>query len=114
MKYTTSDTAELGPRWDALREKARGLAARVRVWRNKLLGFVSIGQTYSREEKFYAWRLGNTEEHCVDCLRLNGQVHTAASWRAAGIQPQSYDLTCGGWNCDCSFEEHDGPDRGDF
>jgi len=114
MKSTISDDAELGPRWDALRERARGLAARVRTWANKLLGFESIGKTYDRENKFYVWRLGNTEQHCVDCLRLNGQVHTADQWRRAGIQPQSPDLTCGGWRCDCQLEEHPGPESGDF
>lgn len=58
-----------------------------------------VGEPESR----FRWELGNTEEHCTDCLALNGQVKTSSEWLSAGIAPQSPDLECGGWLCDCKF-----------
>jgi hypothetical protein len=63
-------------------------------------------------EQNYEWVLGATAVHCSDCLRLNGQVHSASEWRAAGISPQSPDLECGGWNCDCRLYPVDAPSIG--
>lgn len=74
------------------------------LWTRSYDGAVSKGQTYAPDDPTYVWRLGATEKHCRDCLNLDGQVHTASEWRAAGIQPQSPDLECGGWNCDCRLE----------
>ena len=63
-------------------------------------------------EQNYVWRLGNTREHCADCLRLDGQVHTADEWRRAAIRPQSPNLECGGWNCDCRLEPTEAESQG--
>lgn len=51
------------------------------------------------------WVLGQTEEHCETCSRLNGIVARASEWEKLGVRPQSAPndmLACGGWNCDCS------------
>ena len=53
------------------------------------------------DEPFFMWQRGSTEEPCSDCLALDGQVKTLREWEAAGIEPQSPDLECGGWNCQC-------------
>lgn len=105
-----ADLVELGEKLDRLREKAAGLASRVRLWANKRLEALHLGmltRTARRDEPEprYVWRLGATEKHCRDCARLNGQVHTASEWARAGIRPQSADLECGGWRCDCRLEQ---------
>lgn len=90
-----------------------GIAGRLDMWMNMAVGIYSLGQTYRRDEPYYAWRYGPTE-HCVDCLRLNGQVHTASAWRASGWVPRSYGLTCKGLYCQCSYVESIGPEIGNF
>ena len=100
-----------------------GVVSRVaRLWTRSFDGLVSKGQTHTppevdedtgeEVEAAFVWRLGATEDHCVDCLNLDGQVHTAAEWLASGIQPQSPDLACGGWNCDCRLEPTELPSSG--
>lgn len=99
------------PNWiERARERFRAgwqkLVNRVNLWRNQGNNAYNNGIVDSEptaDEPRYMWQLGNTERHCSDCLNLNGQIKTAAEWRAAGIQPQSPDLECGGWNCDCSL-----------
>jgi hypothetical protein len=59
------------------------------------------------------WIVGPTE-HCGDCLRLNGQVHSAEAWAASGWQPQSSALECGGFNCQCSLVPTDADESGGF
>lgn len=63
---------------------------------------------------FMAFRLGNTEEHCGDCLRLDGQVHLASDWDSHPMRPQSNALECGGYNCDCRLVPARGPESGSF
>jgi hypothetical protein len=110
----SNDYIELGPNLDRLKDKLAGIANRVAIWKNKASAFLNIGRKHDRSNPFLAWRIGATEKHCPDCARLNGQVHTAERWRRAGIEPQSPDLECNGFNCACFFEEHDGPESGDF
>lgn len=65
------------------------------------------------EERRYKFVYGHTE-HCDDCLRLNGQVHTAADWFASGLYPQSPMLTCRGFRCQCKLIQTDDDETGDF
>jgi len=58
------------------------------------------------EEQRYMWLVGPTE-HCDDCRNLNGSVLTGPEWRELGIYPQSRDLECRGFNCQCILEETD-------
>ncbi len=49
------------------------------------------------------WILGSTEKSCVDCLKYAGKVKRASYWRKIGAVPQSKDLACKGYNCDCEL-----------
>ena len=96
-------------------ETGRGkLDTRLALWTGTAAAIYALGQVHKPptenaagelEEPRYTWRLGNTIQHCTDCATLNGQTHTADEWRRAGISPQSPDLECGGWNCDCRLEQ---------
>lgn len=91
---------------DAARQLVSNATGRVsNLWTRAHEGVYATGQVNTRAETWLMWQLGATEKHCKDCLHLNGQIHTANEWRAAGIQPQSPDLDCGGWNCDCRLME---------
>jgi len=98
-------------------ERARG---RVLMWVSTLAGVYAAAQLLRQTDPAtetpikYAWILGGTVDHCSDCLRLNNQVHTASDWLASGWHPQGRNLECGGWRCDCHFEQTDADDRGGF
>jgi hypothetical protein len=111
----------MGQRIDRLRRRVsaipgdvgrvlKGLVNRAaNLWTRARDGAFSLGQTYNRDDPYYEWELGATEKHCRDCLMLNGRVHKASDWRLLGWQPQSPDLECGGFNCDCRFTQVAGP-----
>ena len=88
---------------------------RLALWLFGLAAVWSVGKAYiANQSRHLRWDLGMTEQHCTDCLRLNGQVHTAAAWNASGWRPQSRDLECNGYRCDCSLNETDEPEGGGF
>jgi hypothetical protein len=47
------------------------------------------------------WEYGDTVEHCGDCSRVEGRVYRKETWDRYGWVPQSPQLECGGWQCDC-------------
>lgn len=121
-RYSRSDkqTADEG------QEKLRH---RLDLWAITLVGVYHAGQIHQparREtvttadgtvvtafrEPRQMWLLGPTEEHCPDCARLAGQVHTTSEWQRASIRPQSPDLACTGRNCLCQFIDTDAESMG--
>ena len=90
------------------------LAARLFLWVNNLALLGMTAMVYGHPEQMYRFDLGPTLEHCDDCARLNGQVHSGDDWYASGLLPQSHNLQCGGWNCLCSLTPTDESERGDF
>lgn len=84
--------------------------ARVDLWVNRYNEVVNYAEIYFGGKKKLIWVLGETEEHCATCSRLNGIVAYAEEWAASGIQPQNPPndvLECGGWKCDCKLEPTD-------
>ena len=93
----------IGRGWDRL-------TGRLDLWVNNGLqawnrGKIETTPPIGQPEPRFMWMLGGTEKHCTDCAALDGQVKTSSEWASAGIQPQSPDLECGGWRCDCRLEE---------
>jgi hypothetical protein len=76
------------------------------LWANKSLrGAYQLGEYSANRNGSYQWRLGDTDEHCRDCLRLNGQVHRLRDWMRKRWMPGSEKLECKGYNCDCQLVE---------
>jgi hypothetical protein len=101
---------EDGDNQQTAEEGLEKLATRALLWVASLLGVYHLGQEQAPPvvddegetiEVTYTWHVGNTE-HCVDCLALDGVTLTASEWAGLGIRPQSPDLACGGWRCQCS------------
>ena len=92
-----------------------GAERRNTLWVGMLAGMFALGQTRVRdaEQVYYRWQVGDTE-HCPDCLRLNGQVHTAEEWARSGWHPRGGNLQCGGFRCQCAYIQTSGPSRGGF
>lgn len=113
-RYTPTDRNRVQTEAQGV-ERARG---RVLMWVSTLAGTYAAAQLFRRnaagESPRYAWVLGQTSVHCADCLRLSNQVHTAEEWQASGYHPQGRNLECGGWRCDCRFDETTDPARGAF
>lgn len=79
--------------------------ARAELWANKSLNEIHYeGVRLAAPHTLWTWRLGKTKDHCDDCASNNGQVKSMDEWTDQGL-PQSSDLDCGGWYCDCSLEE---------
>lgn len=90
------------------------LLNRLVLWVNKALEMYAWGQLFRADNPFLKWLVYALKRHCRDCLRLDGQVHTAQEWRASGFWPRCNNLECRGWACGCSFIESEGPSRGNF
>jgi hypothetical protein len=77
-------------------------AGKPQLWWNKsIMPFYQAGLVSADKNGNYEFQLGATEAHCIDCQRLNKQVHRLRNWMKSGWLPQASKLTCGGWQCDC-------------
>lgn len=57
--------------------------------------------------KFLQWVRSNLKDSCSDCIRLDGQIHTADEYLQAGVWPQRGSLACLGIHRGCSLIEVD-------
>lgn len=90
------------------------LGQRLSLWVLGALGLANVAQVLGHPEQRYEWVLGATRQHCGDCARLNGQVHTGSEWKRSGWTPQGHNLECKGWNCDCKLMPTNRPEQGGF
>jgi HK97 family phage portal protein len=73
------------------------------LWVNKtLVPFYQAGLAAGTTNGTFEWVLGDTE-HCTDCLARGGMIKPMKSWLKDGILPQSDELECGGFNCQCKL-----------
>lgn len=85
------------------------------LWFNKsITPFYQAGLASADSNGLYEWQLGRTEKHCATCLTMNGQKHRLKSYISKGILPQSDQLDCGGWNCDCKLTKTSGSAEGEW
>ena len=85
------------------------------MWVNKsVYDAYVLGLAVSTSNAKYEWQLGATEEHCPDCLRLNGQVHKMSEWVESRWLPKTRKLDCGGWLCDCKLVRTTKRTKGNF
>lgn len=83
------------------------IRARVDIWTRSVAAAGQAGLASAKKNEMVTWKLGETEEHCSTCLRLNNQRHRRSWFDGKGYvprQPGSETLECGGWKCDCSLE----------
>lgn len=90
------------------------LGQRLSLWILGALGLANLAQAIGHPDRRYEWVLGATMEHCEDCARLNGQVHTGDEWKRSGWMPQGRNLKCGGWHCDCKLMPTNRQEQGSF
>lgn len=82
-------------------------------WTNgSLTDMLYKGMANGAPVKLWRWQVNPSKEHCVTCLRLNGQVHQMKTYANKGLLPNSVRLVCHGDNCGCRLIASDGPPRG--
>lgn len=84
---------------------------RVEYWVDNLNVLANKGYASAKSDMMVRWRLGETEEHCATCSKLNGQRHRLSWFTSRDYLPQqrgSEELQCGGWKCDCRLEDMKG------
>ncbi len=103
----TNKGAILDKQVENLQGFGRNLGQRLLMWAGAARQFFNRGLIIGRREVTMTWRLGKTEQHCSDCLRFNGRESSKETWlqlAGAGFYPQSRNLECKGYNCDCFME----------
>ena len=83
------------------------------MWFNKsVLPMYEAGKASADKNGLYEWVYGAAEEHCSDCIKLNGQRHRMKTYFSRGITPGSDLLSCKGFNCKCRLVRVSGSARG--
>lgn len=80
---------------------------KAQLWFNGSVSpFYSAGLLAGNKNIMLQFQLGDTEDHCPDCPRLNKQIHRAKDWKKRnldGIPRVGQATTCGGWRCRCQL-----------
>jgi hypothetical protein len=89
--------------------RARGgrltpLLARGELWINRYNMVYNEGQAAACADRKLIWILGPTEQHCRSCAGFAGRVYRASVWQRNGALPQSQNLACNGFRCQCRLE----------
>ncbi len=84
--------------------KLAPLLNRVESWVVRYKDVMNRAKIKACADQKLIWVLGATEEHCSSCLKITGKVKRGSTWDESEWRPQSHDLECGGWNCDCNLE----------
>lgn len=88
--------------------KLSSVLARAGLWVNRYNEVRNKAQIMACQDAKYRWQYGPTE-HCKTCLRLNGRVYRASIWAKYNIYPQSRNLACHGYRCQCQFIKTNDP-----
>jgi hypothetical protein len=89
--------------------------SRAQMWGKSLQQFNDAGMYSANRNGMYRWDMSPfIEDHCTDCLRLNGQVHRLKTFKARGLMPKSSRLKCWGAHCGCKLTRTTETARGRF
>jgi hypothetical protein len=85
------------------------------MWYNKSVSvFYDRGLLSADRNGNYLWTIGIREDHCLDCLRLNGQIHRLRDYTRKNLLPKSSRLKCKGFRCGCTISRTTERARGRF
>lgn len=88
---------------------------RVRLWAaGAFAPLYNEGVSDAGENGLYMWIEGDTVNKCVDCVRLDGQIHRWEEYRERNLLPQTpgQATECEGWQCRCQLVPVVGRTRG--
>lgn len=84
------------------------LRSRAQLWHNRYQDIVNQAHTLACQDQKMEWVLGPTD-HCSSCIKLGTLVKRGSVWASSGVRPQSPDLACGGFRCQCALRATDAP-----
>lgn len=86
------------------RDRQRSILDRVSLWVKELRDLGGRGRLRAKDGELAEWVLGDTEDHCPDCL-ANSRLKPKRVkwWREERGLPRDKDLACHGYNCDCTL-----------
>jgi hypothetical protein len=79
------------------------IRARVEQWAQALDATFGEGKLRGNKSQVLVWHLGETEDHCTTCARLDGQRHKAQWYLDRDYLPGKAGaaMLCGGYRCGC-------------
>lgn len=80
---------------------------RAKLWENAYSRVKSEAQTMACANQKFEWKLGKSLKHCKSCMQVAGRVYRGSIWKKYNYRPQSPDLECGGFRCNCTLEKTD-------
>lgn len=95
--FIEQNTKELKGKWGTINN-------RVQMWINRYVAVRTLAASLACASKKKKWRLGPTE-HCRTCAGFEGRVYRYQVWERNGALTQSHNLCCGGFRCQCFFED---------
>lgn len=79
--------------------------ARVNYWGKSMAAAGLTALTSAKGKEIVEWQLGEAEEHCETCAKLDGARHTRQWFAQRGYNPATpgASMECQGFNCDCQL-----------
>lgn len=108
LRYIDGFATDIEKKSKANGGKLTPLLSRVDIWVTRYAELRNMGKSMACANQKMEWVLGPTKDHCKSCQRLAGKVKRASQWQAH-VLPQSHDLECGGWRCQCELQPTDKP-----
>lgn len=90
------------------------LDQRVNMWGKSLQAFVDQGVYSADKNGMFIWVRDPLKESCLDCIRLENQIHRFKTWKLSGWLPRSSKLKCWGAECGCRLDKTNLKARGRF
>lgn len=89
--------------------------SRAQMWGKSLQEFLNAGLMSADRNGMYRWDMNPLiEDHCVDCPRMDKQVHRLKTFTSRQIYPRSSKLACWGAYCGCTLTRTNEKARGRF
>jgi hypothetical protein len=88
--------------------------SRAQLWGKSLQEFVNAGLMSANRNGMYRWDMNLLNDNCIDCKRMDKQVHRLRTFKRRGVMPRSSKLKCWGGYCGCKLTRTNEKARGRF
>jgi len=84
--------------------------ARADGYTSTVLYIYNMAALLAKKNQMLEWHLGNAEDHCSTCEKLDGQAHRASWYISHDYIPRKPGaaMDCHGYNCQCWLTDRDG------
>ena len=95
--------------WEGI-DPVKEALARAEGYARTLDSLYAEAKLRGMKNQMVTWILGETEQHCDTCLKLNGKKHRISYLLANNYIPRKpgAGMECNGYNCDCRIVDKNG------